>query len=97
MIVELACSVTMTPAYCPPLFKRLFGEPEVIPLATKSTNGDDIRGIQEPLPRKALVFIVCGGFKTSLAQLAEFDAILKKDAEESVQREVEVDESAIPL
>lgn len=97
MIVELACSVTMTPAYCPPLFKRLFGDPEATPLATTSPNGDDNRGVQKPLARKALVFIVCGGFKTSLAQLAEFDAILKKDAEESVQREVEVDENAIPL
>lgn len=57
MLVELACSTTLIPAYNPELFRKL------VP-------GKDDGS------RKTVVFIVCGGFKISLEELAEYKTII---------------------
>ncbi|EIN07806.1 tryptophan synthase beta subunit-like PLP-dependent enzyme [Punctularia strigosozonata HHB-11173 SS5] len=58
-LVELACSATLTPAYSPDLLSRLLG------VVSPSRGHDSVK----------LVFIVCGGFKVSLADLAEYQHV----------------------
>lgn len=59
MLVELACSTTLVPAYHPTLFNRM------VPPKTEMRN---------------VVFIVCGGFKVSIADAAEFQSIVDEDS-----------------
>ena len=55
ILVELACSTTLAPAYSPELFSKLVS----------------------PSPSKTVVFVVCGGFKISLAELEEYRDIVE--------------------
>lgn len=57
MLVELACSTTLIPAYHPTLFQN------IVP---NKVDGS----------RTTVVFIVCGGFKVSLEELAEYRTIV---------------------
>lgn len=66
-MVELACAVTLVPAYSRELFEKL---------VPQKPSGE---------PR-TIVFIVCGGFKVSIAELAEYTNILA--AEKSPHWEV---------
>ena len=59
ILVELACSTTLAPAYSPELFARL---------VPPSPSG----------ARKNVVFVVCGGFKISLAELEDYRTIVEK-------------------
>lgn len=61
--MELACGAALAPLYDPTLFEKVFG---VKPAENSSSNGD----------RKTLVFIACGGFKISLAEMFEYRAHL---------------------
>ncbi|KAH9951361.1 tryptophan synthase beta subunit-like PLP-dependent enzyme [Amylocystis lapponica] len=63
IIVELACSTTLTPAYKPALFDRL------VP----------------PGAPRTVVFVVCGGYNVSLAELAEYQAVLAEDLQSGGQ------------
>ncbi|KAF8627898.1 hypothetical protein AX15_004192 [Amanita polypyramis BW_CC] len=60
ILVELACSTTLVPAYNPPLFNKL------VP-----------RQGQAHSKRPLVVFVVCGGFKVSTADLSEFKNCLE--------------------
>ena len=58
ILVELACSATLSAAYSPELFRK------IVPQADKRTT---------------IVFIVCGGFKISLADLEEYKGIVASE------------------
>lgn len=59
MLVELACSATLAPAYKPSLFNHL---------------------VPSPLGQeKNVVFVVCGGFKIDLEEMAEYREIVRED------------------
>ncbi|KAI1792580.1 tryptophan synthase beta subunit-like PLP-dependent enzyme [Ganoderma leucocontextum] len=58
ILVELACAVTLSPAYNPALFRK------VVPQTDQRTT---------------VVFIVCGGFKISLAELEEYKSIVASE------------------
>ena len=57
MIVELACSTTLMPAYSKNLFERL------VPQKADGT-------------KAVVVFVVCGGFKIALEDIAEYQTLL---------------------
>ncbi|KIL68632.1 hypothetical protein M378DRAFT_191015 [Amanita muscaria Koide BX008] len=61
MLVELACSTTLVPAYNPGLFNRL------VPRS-------GCRNL-----RPVVVFVVCGGFKTSMSDLHDFKRHLENN------------------
>ncbi|KAG5645816.1 hypothetical protein DXG03_005157 [Asterophora parasitica] len=63
LFVELACSTTLTPAYKPAFFDKL--------VPRKSRKSDD--------KKRTVVFIVCGGFKVSLGEVAEYERLVKED------------------
>lgn len=73
VITELACSITLTPAYVPHLARR------VLRLDSDSGSGaltqqSNVTGHdRSPKARKVLVFIVCGGSKGSLHDLQRFE------------------------
>ncbi|THH14332.1 hypothetical protein EW146_g5987 [Bondarzewia mesenterica] len=75
MMVELACSTTLSPAYKPSLLERLVPLPE-------SGAGSSTR---------TLVFIVCGGFKISGKEMAEYDQNVRSDIAAGGQWDVMVD------
>ncbi|KAH0584238.1 L-serine dehydratase [Termitomyces sp. J132] len=60
LLVELACSTTLTPAYKPAFFDRL------VPV---KASGE----------KRTVVFIVCGGFKISLDDAAEYRRLADED------------------
>ena len=60
MLVELACSTTLAPAYHPALFNKILGPTD---------------------EERTVVFIVCGGFKISIAEAAEYRGIADADPE----------------
>ncbi|KAG6861718.1 hypothetical protein C0995_012722 [Termitomyces sp. Mi166 len=60
LLVELACSTTLTPAYKPAFFDKL---------APPKASGD----------KRTVVFIVCGGFKISLHDAAEYRCLADED------------------
>lgn len=62
MLVELACSTTLVPAYHPALFNKVLGPSE---------------------DERVVVFIVCGGFKTSVAEAGEYQQIVDADPHET--------------
>lgn len=62
MLVELACSTTLVPAYHAPLFKKMTGS--VLE-----------RDEQNPL---TVVFIVCGGFKVDLKTAMDYEDLMEK-------------------
>ena len=57
MVVELACSTTLMPAYSKDLFERL------VPQKAGGT-------------KAVVVFVVCGGFKIALEDIAEYQTLL---------------------
>ena len=57
-MVELACSTTLAPAYSPETFTRVMNE-----VCTSSFS---------PSVEKTVIFVVCGGVKVSLADMAEY-------------------------
>lgn len=63
MLVELACSTTLAPAYKPALFEKL------VPVKQGSSVGS----------KRTVVFVVCGGFKISLDDVAEYRKELDQD------------------
>jgi L-serine/L-threonine ammonia-lyase len=65
MLVELACSTTLAPAYKPALFNKL------VPIKQASAAGG----------KKTVVFIVCGGFKVSLDDAADYRRVVDQDIE----------------
>lgn len=65
MLVELACSTALAPAYKPAFFDK------VVPI--KQASPADGKG--------TVVFIVCGGFKVSLDDAAEYRRIVDQDKE----------------
>lgn len=69
ILVELACSTTLVPAYSPELFAKL---------VPPSPSGE----------RNTVVFVVCGGFKVSLAELEEYRTNVEKYAEGRTHWEV---------
>jgi L-serine/L-threonine ammonia-lyase len=69
ILVELACSTTLTPAYKPALFDGLVPRTDSAGLRT-------------------VVFIVCGGFKISLDNVAKYQAVVDKDVRDGVDWEV---------
>lgn len=75
MVVELACSTTLAPAYHPKFFTRLF-ESQARRVGM-STNG-----------RKTVVFIVCGGVKISLEELVEYEVVVDNVLKEGQEWEV---------
>ncbi|KAF9513027.1 hypothetical protein BS47DRAFT_1376820 [Hydnum rufescens UP504] len=62
LLVELAASTTLTPIYSPVLFDGIFGD------TLQPVSGQ----------RRTLVFIVCGGSKVSLADMASYRAHLEQ-------------------
>ena len=62
-LVELACSTALVPGYHPLLFNKL---------VVRKTH-------QESQGRPVAVFIVCGGFKTDLAMVAEYQRLAAED------------------
>ncbi len=66
MLVELACSTTLTAACKPSLFAKL------VPSNVNSDRPDTTT------PR-TVVFIVCGGFKTSVNDMKEYERIVETD------------------
>ncbi|KAF5387083.1 hypothetical protein D9615_001802 [Tricholomella constricta] len=60
LLVELACSTTLTPAYKPEFFNKL------VPM---KSSGE----------KRTAVFIVCGGFKVSLADALEYGKLADED------------------
>ncbi|PVG03949.1 tryptophan synthase beta subunit-like PLP-dependent enzyme [Serendipita vermifera] len=66
VVPELACSATLVPAYTPRLLERL------VPRRAEGAYGEDgQRG------KRVLVFVVCGGSKSSVRDLREFEAVLR--------------------
>lgn len=61
ILVELACSTTLVPAYKPALFDKL--------VPTKSSSEQ----------KRTVVFIICGGFKISLEEVAEYKKLVDED------------------
>lgn len=57
MLVELACSTTLAPAYKPALFDKL------VPRERDSDVG---------IKKRTVVFVVCGGFKISLDDARDY-------------------------
>jgi len=70
-LVELACSTTLTPAYKPALFSRLMSS---------------IPAVDGKQKEKTVVFIVCGGFKISLEEMAEYHQLVKTDLKQGIGR-----------
>ena len=64
MLVELACSTTLVPAYKPGLF-------------------DDLVPPKDSGEKRTVVFIVCGGFKISLDDVAIYRDIVDKDVRDN--------------
>ncbi|KAJ3548430.1 hypothetical protein NMY22_g1263 [Coprinellus aureogranulatus] len=62
MLVELACSTTLVPAYNPALFNKI----------VDSTDEE-----------RTVVFIVCGGFKMSLAEATEYRRMVEAEPHET--------------
>jgi L-serine/L-threonine ammonia-lyase len=60
LLVELACSTTLVPAYKPSVFNKLVRR----------------RG-QGPDRRPVVVFVICGGFKMSVAELSNYGTCLE--------------------
>ena len=58
IMVELACSTTLAPAYSPETFTRIMNE------VCTSSFGSSVE--------KTVIFVVCGGVKVSLADMAEY-------------------------
>lgn len=74
LLVELACSTALSPAYTPSLFNK------ILSVTSDSPNSGKDRTI---------IFIVCGGNKISLAELAAYKAALEAGGAESA-REVHI-------
>lgn len=64
MLVELACSTTLVPAYKPALLNKL------VPIEQDSTGGTK---------KRTIVFVVCGGFKISLDDAMEYRREVDRD------------------
>ncbi|TFK72540.1 tryptophan synthase beta subunit-like PLP-dependent enzyme [Pluteus cervinus] len=77
MLVELACSTTLSPAYKTQLFEK------VVPSSTD---------------KKTVVFIVCGGFKTSLDDMVEYRKTVEDDVRsDQTQWEVWIDGKCVKV
>lgn len=63
LLVELACSTTLAPAYKPALFDKL------VPVRQGSALDE----------KRTVVFIVCGGFKISLDDAVDYRRIVEED------------------
>lgn len=61
ILVELACSTTLVPAFNPAVFHQIL----------PSQDGAD----------RCVVFIVCGGFKTSLEEMKEFREVVSESTD----------------
>ena len=70
LLVELACGTTLTAAYSKELFSRVLSD------TTSTVNADDEPSPRvdeiEPMKRKTVVFIVCGGVKISVDDMLEY-------------------------
>ncbi|KAI5121014.1 hypothetical protein M0805_005960 [Coniferiporia weirii] len=75
IIVELACSTTLAPAYHPHFFTRLMNSQERM---IDVSDGE----------RKTVVFIVCGGVKISLEELTEYGVVVNEVLKEGRDWEV---------
>ncbi|KAG8928874.1 hypothetical protein FRC02_006369 [Tulasnella sp. 418] len=77
MLVELACSTTLTPAYMPGMLGKLDLEKHFPPGTGSASTSMSTQ--EEPSERKkpVLVFIVCGGANVSLEELSEYRGLLK--------------------
>ncbi len=72
VVTELACSVTLAPAYIPHLLER------VLSLQSHTTNGEVAKR------KQVLVFIVCGGSKGSVGALPMFKERLNSWDEDDI-------------
>lgn len=73
MLVEMACSATLAPAYKPELAKHLFATP--------------VSGSER---EQVLVFIICGGFKITVEELADYGTTIA-NISKNTQWELRVD------
>jgi L-serine/L-threonine ammonia-lyase len=64
MLVELACSTTLAPAYSEATFSKIMRAAGVI-------SGD------ESMQGKTVVFVVCGGVKISSEEIDEYQSIVE--------------------
>ncbi|RDB23982.1 Serine dehydratase-like [Hypsizygus marmoreus] len=77
LLVELACSTTLVPAYNPALFNKL------VP-PTDANNPALFNKMVPPTDAnkpRTVVFIVCGGFKVSLEDVAGFRRLVNEDVD----------------
>ena len=75
-MVELACAVTLAPAYNQTLFQAL------VPSTEKPAT---------------VVFVVCGGFKVSLADLKQYERIVEAELTASAEWDVALNGQSIKI
>ena len=75
VLVELACSATLAPAYAPEFFSKLL---------------ESRKEADKPKP-EAVVFIVCGGVKISLDEVYEYQHVAESFKKENAGWTVTVD------
>ncbi|KZT50956.1 tryptophan synthase beta subunit-like PLP-dependent enzyme [Calocera cornea HHB12733] len=68
MLIELACSTTLVPAYNPDLYHTILPRQPTL---------DDDQDILRPV-----VFIVCGGAKISVKEVEDYERIAEKEADQ---------------
>jgi L-serine/L-threonine ammonia-lyase len=78
MLTELACSTTLTPGYNRDFLLHVLGA-EFSALSS------------EERKKKSLVFVVCGGVKSSIEEFKEFEEIVVADADAASYWHVQID------